>query len=66
METKIPTLTELRENYYEHHTCTAMGYISRKSDGVIVPYKGRYGEGYKYLQPNWDSSNYCLCTYFVK
>lgn len=49
----------------EHHTSLHHGYVSRKGDGVILPYKGRFGEGYKHFTPNYDSSRVCFVTYYI-
>ena len=54
------------EGLREHHTSKAQGYVSRKSGGFAIPYKGRFGEGYKYFSPRYDSSRYCDVTYYVK
>ena len=42
------------------------GYVSRKKDYVIKPYVGRFGIGFKVLQPRFDTSQYMDCTYFVQ
>lgn len=50
----------------EHHFSWASGYVSRKMpEGIVVPYKGRYGEGFKVFTPSWQSSSYCTVTYYV-
>lgn len=50
----------------EHHTAKAQGYVSRKFGGFAIPYKGRFGEGYKYFSARYDSTYYCDVTYYVK
>ena len=52
--------------YSEHHTSRCRGYVSRKIDGVIRPYRGKFGEGYAVLSPAWDSTTYCYITYYIK
>ena len=47
------------------HTSLFRGYVSRVDDPSVVPYKGRFGEGYALLSPNWDSTNYSYITYYV-
>lgn len=37
-----------------------------KSDGIIKPYSGRYGNGYIVLSPCWVSTTYCYITYYVE
>ena len=49
-----------------HHTAWARGYISRKTDGYVEEYKGRYGEGYVWNKPSYKSTNYYLKAYFIK
>ena len=51
--------------YREHHKALMRGYISRKKDYVIEPYVGRFGIGFKVLQPRFDTTQYIDCTYFV-
>lgn len=48
------------------HEATARGYISRKSDGRIEPYKGIYGEGYTVHIPRWDTTQYHTIQYWIK
>lgn len=62
------TFTQILESeiYKLHHTAWARGYVSRKTDSIVLPYKGRYGEGYKVLQPSFTSTQYCYVTYYVK
>ena len=53
--------------YRYSHTALVSGYVSRRNpDGYVEMYKGLYGEGLKELLPNWDSSRFCLCKYFIK
>ena len=50
----------------EHHTARCIGYVSRKSQGIVEPYKGRFGKGYKLLTPAYDSTYYCFVTYYIE
>lgn len=61
------TLTELKSDvrYYEHHTASKRGYVSRRLDGKVIPYAGKFGAGYIVLRPRWDSSQYVWCTYYI-
>ena len=61
---KIVIIRNLGFEY--HHTATERGYVSRKKDYVIKPYIGRFGIGFKVLQPRFDTSQYIDCTYFVQ
>ncbi len=47
------------------HKVMWRGYVSRKSDGAVLDYKGKFGEGFILLTPNWDSSRYCFATYYI-
>lgn len=53
-----------------HHSATAPGYVSRKADengntGYVEPYCGRYGRGYRYHYPKWDSTQYHGVDYWI-
>lgn len=54
-----------REGLRYHHTSLARGYVSRKSDGFIVDYNGRFGRGYKLYRPNFRSTRYCYVDYYT-
>lgn len=54
------------EEYKLKHEATKRGYISRKSDGRIEPYKGIYGEGYTIHIPRWDTTQYHTIQYWIK
>ena len=55
-----------KKGYVKHHTSYAAGYVSRKTDGYLVKYNGRFGRGYKLYQPCMHSTQYCYVTYYVK
>ena len=44
--------------YELHHTATKKGDISRKSDGIVKEYSGRFGTGYTVEGPRWDTTRY--------
>lgn len=60
------TIKQIKQEYVYHHTASARGYISRRKDGIIEPYKGRFGTGYKIMRPRWDTTQYCYVDYYVK
>ena len=37
------------------HSSWCRGYVSRKIDGVVRPYKGRFGRGFSVLTPSFES-----------
>lgn len=41
------------------------GYESRKGTGTVVPYNGKYGIGYKWYVPNYDSTYYVIVRYLI-
>lgn len=47
------------------HTAYTRRYVSRKTDGYVESYNGKYGKGYAHYQPNWDSTRYSLVTYYI-
>ena len=50
----------------EHHTSWTKGYVSRKNpSGVVYPYTGKFGVGFKRLTPSYQSTTYCHVTYYV-
>lgn len=49
----------------EHHTSSARGYVSRKSNGHQEAYKGRFGIGIVRYSPRWDTTSYCYKTYYT-
>lgn len=60
------TLQELIAGYTVHHTASTRGYVSRKGDGVIKPYHGRFGDGFVHIQPRFDTTRYVYVTYYIK
>ena len=61
-------IAELRNSdaYYWHHTGSRRGYESRKSEGHIESYKGRFGEGYIIISPRYDTTQYVNVEYYIK
>ena len=57
---------ETSREYICHHTASCRGYVSRKSDGVVEEYHGRFGDGYKVLHPRWDTTTYCWVSYYIR
>ena len=62
------TITDLRNDpaYRYHHTASRRGYVSRRTAGIVLPYRGRYGTGYIVLTPRWDTSTYVWCSYYIE
>lgn len=62
------TIDELRNDpqYMFHHTSMRRGYVSRRSRGTVVPYKGRFGEGYMILTPRRDTTRYMDAHYYIR
>ena len=57
-----------RNKLWKHHAAYCRGYVSRKlwpDDWPAVPYKGRFGEGYKVFCPAYNSSRYCIVQYWI-
>lgn len=52
--------------YELHHTATKKGYISRKSDGIVKEYSGRFGTGYTVERPRWDTTQYIYIDYYIR
>ena len=62
------TIKELENSkeYYLHHTATRRGYESRKTDGVIKEYNGRFGTGYIIVRPRFDTTQYVFYEYYIR
>lgn len=50
----------------KHHTASCLGYESRKGDGTVHRYKGRFGSGWKLLSPRHDTTRFVDVTYYVE
>lgn len=61
------TVKELREsnNYKYHHTGSRRGYESRKGDGRVERYRGRFGEGFAIIAPRRDTTQYVNIEYYI-
>ena len=56
---------EKEELISEHHTALGRGYVSRKTSGYGIDYRGKFGAGIKFSSPNWKSTQYKIVTYFL-
>lgn len=54
------------EGYKLQKTSLARGYISRKTSGYLEAYSGKYGIGYKWLLPNYNSNRFMTVEYWCK
>lgn len=50
---------------YLHHQAACQGYVSRKSTGRVLEYRGRYGVGYVIDTPRRDTTRYIHRSYYV-
>jgi hypothetical protein len=48
------------------HTSVRSGYVSRKTAGEVRAYKGKFGEGFTFHFPSWDSTRHHFVTYYVR
>lgn len=64
------TPKEIRESgdYYNHHTASRRGYMSRRNGGTETaePYRGRFGEGYRILSCRWDTTQHISVSYWIR
>lgn len=65
-ELKSAINTLVQNGYSLHHTSVATGYVSRKTWARIEVYDGRFGKGFKILEPRYDTSRFVYCAYYVK
>lgn len=61
----LVALVDVTTLHYAAINSRARGYVSRKRLGIIVPYNGRYGVGYKWFTTCPNSTQYKLVTYLV-
>lgn len=59
------TYENLESTYRIHHIASRRGYESRKGEGHAEPYTGRFGTGYIWVSPRYDTTQYVTITYFV-
>lgn len=61
----MKTITEIKETMKLHHTAACRGYVSRKSEGIVKEYDGKFGKGYVILRPRFDTTKYVYCDYYI-
>lgn len=61
----VMTLVDITSLHYAAINSMARGYVSRKRLGIIEPYNGRYGIGYKWYTTCPKSTQYKLVSYLV-
>lgn len=66
----IPTPAELdtlvaNGTVREVHTSSRRGYASRKGNGWVEAYSGKFGTGFARISPRWDTTQYVHVTYYV-
>lgn len=48
-----------------HHASQMRGYISRKCVGIIEPYAGHFGIGFRFQEPSFRGTQYHDVSYFT-
>ena len=61
----MKTIEEIRSTMKLHHTALARGYVSRKSNGIVEQYKGKFGSGYVIKVPCYYSTQYYHREYYI-
>lgn len=61
----VVALTDITPLHYAAINSMARGYVSRKRLGIIEPYNGRYGIGYKWYTNCPKSTRHKLVSYLV-
>lgn len=61
----VMALVDITSLHYAVINSMARGYVSRKRLGIIEPYNGRYGVGYKWFTSCPKSTQYKLVSYLV-
>lgn len=57
---------ESNRNYKLHHIASRRGYKSRRGEGHVEAYNGRFGKGYIAVLPRWDTSMYVWLKYYIE
>jgi hypothetical protein len=47
------------------HSAKKQGYVSRKTDGIVREYHGKFGTGYVIDSPLHDTTRYFSRTYYI-
>ena len=61
----VMALVDITSLHYAAINSMARGYVSRKRLGIIAPYNGRYGIGYKWYTNCPKSTRHKLVSYLV-
>lgn len=61
----VMALVDITSLHYAAVNSMARGYVSRKCLGIIEPYNGRYGIGYKWYTNCPKSTRHKLVSYLV-
>lgn len=61
----VMALVDITSLHYAAINSMARGYVSRKRLGIIEPYNGRYGIGYKWYTNCSQSKRHKLVSYLV-
>lgn len=61
----VMSLVDITSLHYAAINSMARGYVSKKSLGIIEPYNGRYGIGYKWFTNCPKSTRHKLVSYLV-
>lgn len=61
----VMALVDITSLHYAAINSMARGYVSKKSLGIIEPYNGRYGIGYKWCTNCPKSTRHKLVSYLV-
>lgn len=61
----VMSLVDITSLHYAAINSMARGYVSRKRLGIIEPYNGRYGIGYKWYTNCPKSTRHKLVSYLV-
>ena len=62
----MKTIHEIETTMKLHHTALTRGYVSRKIEGVVEEYNGRFGKGYVIKKPCFKSTRYYYKEYYIE
>ena len=62
----MKTIAEIESTMRLHHTASRRGYVSRRTEGKVEQYEGRFGKGYIIVLPRWDTTQYVTLKYYIE
>lgn len=62
----MTSINEIKSTMNFHHGASRRGYESRKGNGHVEEYNGKFGKGYIIVTPRFDTTQYVNIDYYVE